>query len=96
MQLSAELKLDVLGEPIQRIALLVDQPLALVTARYGGSQLPWFEVDAAGKKIAAADSSDLANPAEVDGSGIHRVVLELPEPLQGTGRVLRLGFVALA
>ena len=75
MQLSADLKLDVLGEPIQRIALLVDQPLALVTARYGGTQLPWIDTDPAAK-------------------GPRRIVLDLPEPLHGTGRVVRLGFVA--
>ena len=89
MQLSADLKLDILGEPIQRIGLLLDQSLALVTARYGGTQLPWYETDPAGKKIASADA-----PAQNRHSGTRRVVVELPEPLHGTGRVLRLGFVA--
>ncbi len=45
LQLSAELKLDVLGEPVRQLTLLVDRPLELVTARCGDAQIPWAELD---------------------------------------------------
>lgn len=101
MQLSADLKLDVLGEPIERIAMVVDRPLTLVTARSGGTQLSWYETDAAGKKPGAADSNAAAGPARDrnkpptnDPLGPRRIVVEFPEPIHGTGRLVRLGFVA--
>lgn len=43
LQLSAELKLDVLGEPVRQLSLLIDKPLELAVARYGDRELPWRE-----------------------------------------------------
>ena len=102
LQLSAELKLDVLGEPIRQIAIDLDSPLTLVTARYGEAQLVWSEdgADASDDglpKIAldklrsALDDLGVAYPTH---SRSHRVVLQLPEPLHGSSRVLRIGAVA--
>ena len=69
LQLSAELKLDVLGEPIRQLTLLVDRPLELVTARCGDAQIPWAELDsldpaaAASRPGPAAHAADIATPA---------------------------------
>ena len=93
MQLSADLKLDVLGDPIRRIELLVDRPLTLVTARFAGTQLAWYEADAAGHPLShsqpnAATSAERNMPIEkqsqAEESAARRVVIELPEPLRGT------------
>ncbi len=50
VQLSAELTLDILGEPLRRVPLLLDEPLTLVTARYGETQIPWTEDPVAAAK----------------------------------------------
>ncbi len=100
LQLSADLKLDVLGEPIRRIALEVDPPLDLVTARFGGVQVPWYEAGAESKSGGsgstwAHDSQQAASiHAATDQPSPRRIVIELPEPLRGTGRIVRLGFTA--
>ena len=101
LQLSAELKLDVLHEPIRQIPLELDRPLSLVTARIGDVQVPWSEVDAdddespantlLDKVAAIADELPVLLPWR---SRSRRIVLQLPEPLHGAGRVVRLGAVA--
>ncbi len=88
MQVSAEIKLDVLGEPIREIPLLIERPLSLVAARCGDAPLVWSEE-------LASESKE--SPPPVDFSrhpGARRVVLRLPESIHGTQRVLRLTAVA--
>ncbi len=71
----AQLKLDIHGEPLQRIAVDLDPKLALIAARYGEQQIPF----------AASEAVE---------TGATRVVLQLPEPIAGTGRVLQLSAIA--
>jgi hypothetical protein len=103
LQLSAELKLDVLGEPVRQLTLLVDRPLELVTARCGDAQIPWAELDALEPAGAAsrpgltprpANVATAASTAQSTAAQARRVVLDFSEPLVGRGRVIRLGAVA--
>jgi len=71
----AQLKLDVHGEPLERIAVDLDPSLRLVAASYGEQEIPWSAT------------------ADVETRMIH-VVLQLPEPIVGTGRVLQLSAMA--
>jgi hypothetical protein len=71
----AQLKLDVHGEPLERIAVDLDPSLRLVAASYGELEIPWSAT------------------ADVETRMIH-VVLQLPEPILGTGRVLQLSAMA--
>lgn len=71
----AQLKLDVHGEPLERIAVDLDPSLRLVAANYGELEIPWSAT------------------ADVETRMIH-VVLQLPEPIVGTGRVLQLSAMA--
>lgn len=71
----AQLKLDVHGEPLERIAVDLDPSLRLVAASYGELEIPWSAT------------------ADVETRMIH-VVLQLPEPIVGTGRVLQLSAMA--
>ena len=75
INLGAQLKLDIHGEPIQRLAVDLDPSLMLVAARYGELQVPW--------------SATLDVETRVS-----HVVLQLPEPISGTGRVLQLSAIA--
>ncbi|HEV3416010.1 MAG TPA: hypothetical protein VG056_04335, partial [Pirellulales bacterium] len=102
LQLSADLKLDVLGEPIRQIPLDLDWPLTLVTARYGDAEIPWSEeaVPETGLgllQFAWARVQEILDELDirVPLSARHRrIVLQLPEPLRGAGRIVRLGAVA--
>ncbi|HEV2971624.1 MAG TPA: hypothetical protein VGY55_16730 [Pirellulales bacterium] len=102
LQLSADLKLDVLGEPIRQIPLDLDSSLTLVTARYGDAEIPWSEettpetdhglLQLAFERVQfVLDDLGLLNPLR---ARHRRVVLQLPEPLRGAGRTVRLGAVA--
>jgi hypothetical protein len=71
----AQLKLDVHGEPLQRIAVDLDPDLRLLAARYGELEIPWSAT------------------ADVE-TGISHAVLQFPEPIVGTGRVLNLRAMA--
>ncbi len=101
LQLSADLNLDILGDPIRRLTLLVDEPLELVTARVRSAQVPWT-IEDAGESAPGAPlgaSKDTGKAANVASSAnprpaARRIVLEFAEPLQGSGRILRLGAVA--
>ena len=73
--MSAQLNLDIHGEPIQRIGVDLDPTLRLVAARYGEVEVPWSATE------------------DVE-SRVSHVVLQLPEPIVGTGRVLRLSALA--
>lgn len=75
INVAAQLKLDIHGEPLQRIALDLDPALRLVRARYGELDVPW----------------SVTEDPETRGS---HVVLQLPEPISGTGRVLQLSALA--
>ena len=75
INVAAQLKLDIHGEPLQRIAVDLDPTLRLVRARYGELEVPWSVID----------------DAETHES---HVVLQLPEPIAGTGRVLQLSALA--
>ncbi|MBI3838756.1 MAG: hypothetical protein HY288_12595 [Planctomycetia bacterium] len=75
INLSAQLNLDIHGEPLQRIAVDLDSPLSLVAARYGELDVPW------------------STTTDVETHMSH-VVLELPEAIVGTGRVLQLRAIA--
>ncbi len=75
INVEAQLKLDIHGEPLQRIAVDLDPSLRLVAARYGELQVPWSAT------------------ANVETRMSH-VVLQLPEPIVGTGRVLQLSALA--
>src|SRR5262249_5187708 len=86
-QVAADIKLDVVGEPIRELALDVDAPLSLVSARIADTQLTWSEeATAAGADVGAAISAQ--HPSS------RRVTLRFPEPLHGAGRVVRLAGVA--
>lgn len=76
LELSAELRFDVLEEPLERISLRLGPALRLATARYGGTSLSWV-----------VSESDEKN-------GTSRVIIDLPEPIQGADRIFRLGAVA--
>jgi hypothetical protein len=100
LQLSTELRLDILHEAIRQIPLDIDWPLTLVTARIGDAQIPWYEVGADEKAPlkslldqTTAIESKLPLPLAPLASP-RRIVLELPEPLRGSGRVVRLGAIA--
>ena len=83
LQLSADLRLDVLGEPIRRVALLLEEPLQLVKVYDGAKLVPWseeFSAESAEKSKQSPASKTIPAPP-----GFRRVVLELPEPLAGTG-----------
>ncbi len=100
LQVSTDLKLDILHEAIRQIPLDIDSPLVLVTARIGDVQVPWSEVggndrgptNSLSDHIAAIEKNALL-PVSVD-AGSRRIVLQLPESLRSTGRVVRLGAVA--
>ncbi|HKD37526.1 MAG TPA: hypothetical protein VKB78_12025, partial [Pirellulales bacterium] len=102
LQLSAELKLDVLGEPIRQLALEIDSPLTLVTARYGDTQLPWYEEKAAGEGLQSPpESTDKVVSSDNDDGvpypstpRVHRIIVQLAEPLRGPGRIVRIEAVA--
>jgi hypothetical protein len=75
INLGAQLKLDIHGEPIQRLAVDLDPSLMLVAARYGELQIPWS--------------------ATIDvETRVSHIVLQLPEPITGTGRVVQLSAIA--
>lgn len=101
LQVSADLKLDILREPIHQVTLDLDWPLTLVTARYGDKQLSWTDEAADAGNDAVQQALDKVRTS-FDGLGLafpmqprrRRLVLRLPEPLRGSGRVLRLGAVA--
>lgn len=76
LELSAELRFDVLEEPLERISLRLGPALRLATARYGGTSLSWV--------VSESEEDD----------GTSRVIVDLPEPIQGADRILRLGAVA--
>ena len=102
LQLSADLNLDILGDPIRRLTLLVDEPLELVTARVRSAQVPWTVEDAGestpgappGGAKGTGKSADVAGSSNPPRPATRRIVLEFSEPLQGSGRILRLGAVA--
>lgn len=71
----AQLRLDVHGEPLKRVTIDLDPSLHLVGAKYGKLSVPWS---------ATTDAN----------TGQQRVLLEFPEPLTGTGRVLQLSAMA--
>jgi hypothetical protein len=75
IEVAAQLKLDIHGEPLQRIAIDLDPSLRLVAAHYGELDVPWSAV------------------TDVE-TRVSHVVLQFPEPIDGTGRVVRL--VAMA
>jgi hypothetical protein len=75
INVAAQLKLDIHGEPLERIAIDLDPDLRLVNARYGEQDIPW------------------AATADVESRMTH-AVLQLPEPIAGTGRVLQLSAIA--
>ncbi len=75
INLSAQLNLDIHGEPLQRIAVDLDPPLSLVAARYGELEVPW------------SATTDVE-------THMSHVVLELPEAIDGTGRVLQVRAIA--
>jgi hypothetical protein len=75
VNVEAQLKFDIHGEPIQQMAVNLDPSLRLVAARYGELQVPWS--------------------ATIDvESRVSHVMLQLPEAIVGTGRVLQLSAVA--
>ncbi len=71
----AQLKVDVHGEPLRKIALDLDPSLRLVTARYGDQDVPWSAV------------------LDVE-THVSHVLLQLPEAIVGTDRVLQLSAMA--
>ncbi len=71
----AHLKVDVHGEPLQRIAVDLDPSLRLVTARYGELEVPW------------SATTDVE-------THVSHVILQMPDPIVGTGRVLQLSAMA--
>jgi len=75
INLLAQLRIDVHGEPLQRIALDLDPTLQLTSARYGEQNVPW----------SATTDPDLQ---------LTHVVLQMPEALAGSGRVLQLTAMA--
>lgn len=75
VNVSAQLRLDVHGEPLERAVIDLDRSLRLVGVKYGKQAVPW------------SATSDAA-------TGTQQVVLEFPEPVAGTGRVLQLSAVA--
>ncbi len=75
INLGAQLKLDIHGEPVQRIGVDLDPTLRLVAARYGDVDIAW------------SATTDVE-------SRVSHVVLQLPEAVVGTGRVLQLSALA--
>ncbi len=74
---TAELRIDAPEEPLRRITLLLDAGLRLTTAEY-------VRAREGGSPLPWTVASPPA------GSGGSRATLEFPEPLQGTGRLVRL------
>ena len=74
VNVSAQLKLDVHGEPLERLSVDLDPSLRLVAARYGDQNVPWSAL------------------TDVETRVTH-VILQLPERIDGTGRVLQLSAV---
>lgn len=70
-----QLKLDVHGEPVQRIAIDIDPGLRLVAARFGELDIPW----------------SIATQPE---TGAVQAILQLSEPIVGSGRVVQLTGIA--
>ena len=71
---SAQLKLDVHGEPLERLSVDLDPSLRLVGARYGDQNVPWSAL------------------TDVE-TRVSHVILQLPERIVGTGRVVQLSAV---
>ena len=67
-------KLDVHGEPLERLAVDLDPTLRLIAARYGDQDVPWSAI------------------TDVE-TRISHIVLQLPEPIAGSGRVLQLSAI---
>ncbi len=74
VNVSAQLKLDVHGEPLERLSVDLDPSLRLVAARYGDQNIPWSAL------------TDIE-------TRITHVILQLPERIGGTGRVVQLSAV---
>ncbi len=75
VEVTTQLTLDALHEPLRSLSVRLDPSLRLVSARFGEKDIPWTVTQAQ-----AGGASD--------------VELLLPEPIQGTSRVVHL--VALA
>ncbi|MHC4398887.1 MAG: hypothetical protein ACYTG0_04325 [Planctomycetota bacterium] len=81
VSLNVEWQLDVLGEPIERITAVLDPGLRLVSARYIGARPGLLPLD-------------WTIPSSTADDGKRRAVLEFPEPVRGSERVVRLEAVA--
>ena len=77
IDVSSRLNIETDGEPVRQVALTLDGGLQLIDAQYGEASVPWS---------VASDNG----PAGSNGSTGSQVVLWLPEPIEGAGRVLRL------
>lgn len=81
LEVRARLELDVCGQPLRRVALMLDPDLRLVEAvytkaLYGETPLEWTEV------------------SPTPGSRHPRVILAFPEPVEGTKRIVEVRALA--
>jgi hypothetical protein len=72
-------KLDVQHDPVRQIEFTLDPGLRLISARYGEVALSW---------------NTRPTQEGTAKEGTSHVVIELPEPVRGASRVIRLGAVA--
>ncbi|MFH1923568.1 MAG: hypothetical protein ABIP48_27225 [Planctomycetota bacterium] len=84
VEVRTQLQLDVYGEPLRQITVALDPGLQIVEAfyvraRHGDTPLPWTV-------ISPTPGSRLSKDT--------RAVLEFPEPVEGTGRVVRVHAMA--
>ena len=85
LEMSAEIKFDVLGAPLRKIRMTVENPLSVVTARLGDVKLP----------ITPVSPPQLVEKNKGAGDPISdEFTIDLPEPIQGPGRLLRIAAIA--
>jgi hypothetical protein len=88
LELTVQLTIDAGKEPLRQLELSVDPRLQLLAIRQGESRVGW--------SVAADDSAtdDSAAGEPTTESRRKRILLELPQPLTGTGNILRLAATA--
>ena len=84
LEIVADIKLDVLGAPLRQFRMSADAPLTVVMARMGENELSLGKVSSSTEKTHA---EGLDAPAT-------EYLIDLPEPVQGAGRLLRISAIA--
>jgi hypothetical protein len=88
VDVTSQLKIDALHEPLRQIELALDSGLQLVSARYGESAIPWSATTASGSDETRIT---LALPEPLRGAGrVVRLVAMAPWPVEQRAQLPRI------